>query len=229
MDPLVDRPGPAGEAAFHHPRFAALYGLLMRVAGGRLRAHRERALRGAQGRLLIVGAGRGDDLEALPPAVTSVVAVEPDPAMRTTLVPRAALATVPVHVVSGSATALPLPDASVDAVLCALVLCSVDDVPAALAEVRRVLRPGGRLHLLEHVTAEPGTARRWLQVLLDPGWARVAGGCRLTRDTRGALRAAGFDVSAVEDLAMRPSLPVCVPHVVGVARPVTGPAAAPRG
>ena len=201
-----------------HPGFARAYGLMMRAAGPRLAPHRAAALHGAHGRLLVVGAGRGDDLDVLPPEVTEVIALEPDRAMRAALLPRAAAASVGVHVLSGSATALPLADASVDTVLCALVLCSVDDPAAALAEIRRVLVPGGRLHLLEHVVAEPGTTRRRWQQLLDPVWGRLAGGCSLTRDTRAALQAAGFDTAEVHDLAMHPSLPVCVPHVHGVAR-----------
>ena len=201
-----------------HPGFAWVYGLLMRAAGPRMAPHRAAALRGAYGRLLIVGAGRGDDLAVLPPEVTEVVALEPDRAMRAALLPRAAAADVGVHVLSGSATALPLADGSVDTVLCALMLCSIDDPAAALVEITRVLAPGGTLHLLEHVVAEPGTARRWTQQLLEPLWGRLAGGCSLTRDTRAALHAAGFDTTEVHDLGMRPSLPVCVPHVQGVAR-----------
>ena len=222
----MSRPA-ADLASFSHPGFARAYGLLMRVAGPALRPHRAAALEGARGTLLVVGAGRGDDLPVLPPGVTSVLALEPDPAMRAALVPRAAAAGVPVTVLAGTATALPLADGSVDAVLCALVLCSVDDPDAALAEVARVLRPGGTLHLLEHVVGEPGSRRRWVQQLLDPAWNRIAGGCSLTRDTRRAVADAGFDTADLSDLDLRPSLPVCVPHVRGTAR--LSPAAAPRG
>jgi len=124
---------------------------------------------------------------------------------------------VPVTLLSADAHALPLADGSVDAVLCACVLCSVAQPPRALAELRRVLVPGGRLLLLEHVAAPPGHWVGRLQQLLQPVWGRAAGGCSVRRDTWGAVAAAGFDVTAVRTAMVWPNLPPVAPTVLGTA------------
>lgn len=201
-----------------HPVFARVYGVVAelgeRTGYGRWRAA---ALTGARGRLLIVGLGPGHDLVHLPAGVTHVVAVEPDATMRARARRRVAAAAAPVTLVGGVAEALPLATASVDAALVALVLCSVQDPAAAAAELRRVLRPGGTLHVLEHVHAAPGALRRW-QDRIDPLWARLAGGCHVTRDTRTVLAAAGFDTSGLRDVLVRPAPPPVASQLVGVAR-----------
>ena len=201
-----------------HPVFAQVYRLVAaageRGGFGQLRAS---VLADASGRLLILGLGPGHDLAHLPAAVTSVVAVEPDPSMRALARGRVTACPVPVTLLSADAHALPLADGSVDAVLCACVLCSVSHPPRALAELRRVLVPGGRLLLLEHVAAP---ARHWverLQQLLQPVWGRAAGGCSVRRDTRGAVAAAGFDVTAVRTTMTWPNLPPVAPTVLGTA------------
>lgn len=142
------------ERSHTHPTFARGYSALARLAErDTLGRWRSEVLAGARGRLLVVGLGPGVDLRHLPPGVSEVIAVEPDPGMRRQSRREVASVSVPVRVVGGVAEELPLRTRSVDAVLCALVLCSVDDQRAALDEVRRVLRPGGRLLLLEHVRA----------------------------------------------------------------------------
>jgi ubiquinone/menaquinone biosynthesis C-methylase UbiE len=207
-----------------HPVFAVVYSVVAAVgeqAGyGRWRA---RALAGARGTVLVVGLGPGHDLLHLPPEVSSVVGVEPDAAMRARAQRRAATAGVPVHLVGGVAESLPLRDASVDAALVSLVLCSVSDPAAAAEELRRVLRPSGTLHVLEHVHAPPGTALRRWQDRLDPVWSRAAGGCRLTRETADVLAEAGFDVSGLQHLRARPAPPPLSTHLTGTTTAVDPP------
>jgi len=157
-----------------------------------------RRLYGAAGtpgaRLLEIGAGTGAGLRFVPPGV-EVVAVEPSRAMAARARTRAGGAAV---VVEACAEELPLPDASFDRVVATLTLCSVFDPRAAFAEVRRVLRPGGRLLLIEHVhnTWQPARA---LQTLAAPTWRRLAQGCRLDQDTVGLVEAAGFVVEHRRD------------------------------
>ena len=201
-----------------HPVFAQVYRLVAaageRGGYGQVRAS---VLADAKGRLLILGLGPGHDLAHLPAAVTSVVAVEPDPSMRALARGRVMACPVPVTLLSADAHALPLADSSVDAVLCACVLCSVGQPPKALAELRRVLVPGGRLLLLEHVAAPAGHWVGMLQQLLQPVWGRAAGGCSVRRDTSGAVAAAGFDITAVRTTMVWPNLPPVAPTVLGTA------------
>jgi ubiquinone/menaquinone biosynthesis C-methylase UbiE len=210
------------ESAHCHPVFAPVYAGLVAV-GERTTLGRWRAelLAEATGHLLVVGAGPGRDLDHLPPAVTQVTAVEPSPAMRRLAAERVRRLTfggTPTAMVSAVAERLPLPDASVDTVLAALVLCTVDDPDAAARELRRVLRPGGRLLVLEHVRAPARPRFGRVQDLLDPLWVRVAGGCHTNRRTRLSLAAAGFDTRGVADVDLALGLPLLAPHLKGVAR-----------
>lgn len=208
--------------ASDHPVFTRAYGVLAdlgeRAGLGDLR---RRVLADAHGRLLIVGLGPGHDLDHLPEAVTSVVALEPSESMRAAARDRVAEVRergVEVDVVDAMAESIPLPDDSVDSVLVAYVLCSVDDPRAALAEIRRVLRSDGTLHVLEHVRARPRSAVRGIQRVVAPVWPRIAGGCRVDRDTGESLRAAGFDMSTLMQTSLI-TLPPVAPTLVGVARP----------
>ena len=151
-----------------------------------------------------------------------MVALEPSASMRDAARPRVlSLASrgIDIEVLDALAESIPLPDASVDAVLVAYVLCSVQDPRAALAEIRRVLKPDGTLHVLEHVRAEPGTWVATLQRAVRPLWPRLAGGCRVDRDTGALLDASGFDMSEIT-LTRLLTLPPVAPTLVGVARPV---------
>lgn len=152
-------------------------------------ARMRRALsRGIDGDILEVGVGTGRQLPYHPPGAR-VTAVDPDAAA----LRRAARRAPSVRLVAAPAEALPFADDSFDWVIFALVLCTVDDPPAALREVRRVLRPAGRLRILEHVRSpHPVIARA--QELANPVWGRLAGGCRLDRATRQSVVAAGFSV-----------------------------------
>jgi ubiquinone/menaquinone biosynthesis C-methylase UbiE len=127
---------------------------------------------------------------------------------------------VPVRVLPGVADALPLEDESVDAAVASLVLCSVPDQDRALAELRRVLRPGGELRFYEHVISRRGPKRLLLQLADRSGlWPRIAGGCHPARDTGAAIERAGFQVRSREELMFAASrLEPSIPHILGVAR-----------
>lgn len=147
------------------------------------------------GEVLEVGFGSGRNLPFYPPAVHTVLAVEPSDVAWERARPRVAEFGRRVDRVGLDGSSLQgVGDASVDAVVSAWTLCTIADLPAALAEVRRVLRPGGRLHFVEHSLApDPGVARA--QRALQPGWGRLAGGCHLDRDIPAELAAAGLVVT----------------------------------
>jgi ubiquinone/menaquinone biosynthesis C-methylase UbiE len=160
--------------------------------------HRARLLAGVSGRVLEVGAGTGSNLAYYPASVTSLVAVEPEPRLRAEAQDAARSVPFPVTVVDGVADRLPVDDASVDAAVSSRVLCSVPDQAAALAEIRRVLRPGGRFHFWEHVRADGGALARVQTGLDDTVWPFFGGGCHTGRDTAAAVVAAGFTVERIE-------------------------------
>ncbi|HEY3109294.1 MAG TPA: methyltransferase domain-containing protein [Chloroflexota bacterium] len=181
-----------------------------------LLADRKRALLGdLRGRVLEIGPGTGVNLAYLPDGVTWI-GVEPNAYLRERLRARAAARPgLVAEVRAGTAERLPVPDRSVDAVVSTLVLCSVPDPGAALREVRRVLRPGGRFVFVEHVGAPPGTWLRRLQRAVRPIWSAVADGCHPDRDTLEAVERAGFaDVRAER---FRVSAGLAAPHVAGTA------------
>ncbi|MEV5001464.1 class I SAM-dependent methyltransferase [Nocardioides sp. LML1-1-1.1] len=179
-------------------------------------AIRARHLARAQGRTLDLGTGNGFSVPHYPPAVTELVMVEPNPALRDQLHRRTADVRARAwQVVDGDAYALPFPDASFDTVAASLVFCSLDRPEAALAELARVLRPGGTFLFHEHVR---GTGlRRVLQEVATPLQVRVADGCHPNRDFLGSLRRSPFRVEDVEHLRMPGGAATVVPMVVGVA------------
>jgi ubiquinone/menaquinone biosynthesis C-methylase UbiE len=181
--------------------------------------HREQLLAGLSGRVLEIGAGNGMNFAHYPPAVTRVLAVEPEPHLSALARDQAKEAAVSIEVVDGTAGHLPADDDSFDAAVATLVLCTVPDVPAALAEIRRVLVPGGELRFFEHVRADtPGLAR--VQRVLDATvWPRMVGGCHPDRDTRGAIEDAGFTIDALDAIRIpdtRIASPAS-PHILGTA------------
>src|SRR5262245_17783842 len=187
-----------------HPVFARLYQRISTAAEQAGAAdHRRRLLDGLAGRVVEVGAGNGLNFAHYPATVTEVVAVEPEPFLRARAEQQAAHARAPVRVVDGTAAALPLPGASVDAGVASLVLCSVPDQADALAELYRVIRPGGELRFYEHVAAKDPTIARW-QRRVEPLWTRMVGGCHLTRHTEQAIGAAGFAIERSEHLLLQP-------------------------
>ena len=163
-----------------------------------LREVRARVCADLAGEVLEIGFGSGLNAPYYPPAVTAVLAVEPSDVGWGLARKRVAATAVPVRRVGLDGQALPLPDASADAALSTWTLCTIPDGVAALREVRRVLRPGGRLHFVEHGLApDPGVAR-W-QHRLDPVQRRVAGGCRLSRPIATLLEDAGFTVERLRN------------------------------
>ena len=198
--------------------FGALYDQGMRGAErAGLGDRRRDLLQHLHGHVVEIGAGTGANVPHVPEAVERLTLLEPMPEMARRLRARLAHAapSADVEVLDAPAEALPLPDASADAVVSTLVLCSVEDLERSLDEVCRVLRPGGRLVLIEHVAADGvvGVVQR----TLDPVWRVLVRGCRLHRDTRSAVAAAGFDVSDVRPWRL-PGAGPAAPAITGVAR-----------
>lgn len=172
----------------------------------------------ASGEVLEIGAGTGANVALYPEALHRLVLTEPDPNMRMRLVRRVQSLGRAAEVCDASATSLPFADASFDTVVSTLVLCSVPDQGRVLAEIRRVLRPGGRLLYLEHVAADDRPRRLAWQRRIEPIWRRLLGNCHLTRYTGAEIRAAGFDVEEEQSASIRKAAPVARPSVRGVAR-----------
>lgn len=201
-----------------HPLFARLCAVMSRKEPAEVREHRRELLNGLSGRVLELGAGAGANFGFYPAEVSEVIAVEPEPYLHAKAVEAAAAAPVRVTVVDGLADRLPVADASVDAVIACLVLCSVPDQSRALAELHRVLRPGGELRFYEHVLAHtPGAARR--QRVVDRlFWPRAFGGCHTARDTPGAIAAAGFAIERQRRIPVGVRFNPAATHVLGSAR-----------
>ncbi len=177
--------------------------------------HRRRLVEEAGGEVLEIGAGTGRNLPLYRTA-ERVIALEPDPAMRARARQSAREARVPVEVVEGDAMDLPFPEASFDAVVFSLVLCTLPDLERALTEARRVLRPGGKLRFYEHVRAAEPRLARW-QDRLERPWGWIGRGCHPNRDPAAAVAAAGFIVVSLEEFDFPAMPPIVRPHVVGIA------------
>jgi len=184
-----------------------------------LRRWRSELLGSLSGVVLEVGAGTGANLDHYPPSVSRLVLSEPDRHMRRKL--EAVLRSRnhrPTTILDASLPGLPLPDASCDAAVSMLVLCSVPDLDRSLADLHRVLRPGGRLAFLEHVAAEDRPRRYKWQRRLEPIWKRVGGGCHLTRRTEAAIRKAGFEMESIQRESIRKAHPLVRTSIRGIAR-----------
>ena len=207
-------------AQVSHPFFARAYlWLSVKEEEAGRAEHREIALAGLTGRVVELGAGNGLNFGHYPSTVDEVVAVEPEPVLREHAERAAEKAAVSVKVVDGVADALPLEDASIDAAVASLVLCSVPDQGRALAEVRRVLRPGGELRFYEHVLSRAHGLARFQRFADATFWPPISGGCHLSRDTARAIEHAGFHIESQKRWAYRPS-PLLPPEpmIMGVAR-----------
>jgi ubiquinone/menaquinone biosynthesis C-methylase UbiE len=202
----------------HHPLFARFYSRFAQKEDERGNAdNRRELLAGLSGRVVEVGAGIGSNFAHYPPAVTEVIAVEPEPYLRSKAEHAATNAPVKVRVVDGVADALPLEDGAVDAGVASLVLCSVPDQAVALAELHRVIKPGGELRFYEHVISNRESRRRFQRFMDATLWPRVAGGCHMTRDTRGEIERAGFIVQRSRRFPFPPGN-FGLPHILGSAR-----------
>jgi SAM-dependent methyltransferase len=190
---------------------------LMDVALAGMADLRRDLLQAASGRTLEIGVGTGLNLPHYPAAVHDLTLLTPDFPVPAALRRRMGGLAMRHRFVVGSAERLPYADGAFDTVVATLVFCTIPDAPAAAAEVRRVLKPGGRLLTLEHVRAPRPAVARW-QTRLDPLWARVACGCHLDRDTVAVFQAAGLQTGDLKPLDL-PGLPVVRDFVVGTARP----------
>ena len=198
--------------------FAAIYDrTVSRMEAGFLGRRRAALLAPIEGVVLEIGSGTGANVEHYR-AARRVVCTEPSAAMRRRLVPKVAAASVPIAVRDATGEALPFADDTFDAVVTTLVLCTVNDVDATLAEVRRVLKPTGCLYFIEHGGGGHGRRGVW-QRRLDPIWTKVACGGHLTRDAQANLERAGFMLREVEQFSPRQTPPVMLPFVQGVATP----------
>jgi ubiquinone/menaquinone biosynthesis C-methylase UbiE len=202
---------------------AMSYDRIMRgVEEGGLAAWRSELLSSLSGSVLEIGAGTGRSLPSYPGAVTLLTLAEPDPNMSTQL--QRAVAAMPamaptVSVIDAPAEQLPFPDATFDAVVSSLVLCSVRDQANVLREIRRVLRPDGRFVFIEHVAATDRPRRLKWQHRIEPIWKLLVGNCHLTRPTEEAITSGGFVLQSVTRDSMRGAPPFVRPTIRGVARP----------
>ena len=204
------------------PLFARWYGMLARRAErGEIGRRRGALLTQASGRVLDRGAGTGEAFKHLPAPVRAVVALEPDPAMVRQAAGRLHDVPAPAALVRGRSERLPFATATFDTVVACLVLCTVEDLALTAAELHRVLRPGGRLLLMEHVRAADEALAR-CQDLVERPWRWLHGGCHPNRRTLETIEGAGFRLGALE----RYGFPV-LPHVQGVAVRSVAPRPAP--
>lgn len=197
--------------------FSALYDRMFTAAeGAGLRQMRSELLAGARGRVLELGAGTGANLDLYPDAVERLVLAEPDPHMIRQLRAKLGPSGRAAEVVEAPAERLPFEEASFDTVVVTLVLCTVPDPGAALAEVARVLAPGGQLLFLEHVRSEDPGRARW-QDRLERPWRFIGDGCHCNRDTVATIAASPLTVGEVEHGKLPKAPPIVEPLVSGSA------------
>jgi ubiquinone/menaquinone biosynthesis C-methylase UbiE len=198
--------------------FSAIYDrMLAGTEDAGLRETRRQALSAAQGRTIDVGAGTGANIGLYPAAVTELVFAEPDPHMLKRLRPKLAEAGTEAEVVAAAAERLPFEDSSFDTAVFTLVLCTVPDPAAALAEAARILRPGGRLLFVEHVRSQDPKRARW-QDRLERPWRFCGDGCHCNRDTVATIEASPFAVEEVERGELPKAPPIVRPLASGRAR-----------
>jgi ubiquinone/menaquinone biosynthesis C-methylase UbiE len=158
---------------------------------------RRRVIGAAEGRVLEIGIGSGLNLPLYGPTAGAVIGLEPSPELLRMARERGARAAVRVELLEASAETIPLDDHSVDTVVTTWTLCSIPDAPRALAEMRRVLKPGGALLFVEHGRAPEWGVARW-QDRLEPLWSRIAGGCHLNRKMDELISGSGFRIDSLE-------------------------------
>ena len=179
--------------------------------------HRERVCAGLAGEVVEIGFGSGLNVPFYPAEVRRVAAVEPNDVAWRLAGERVAASGVTIERSGLDGQALPFPDASFDAAVSTWTLCTIPDVERALGELRRVLKPGGTLHFVEHGLAPDAGVRRW-QHRLEPLQKRLFGGCHLTRSAPDLLRGAGFEITALDEFYEDGSPKVIGADSLGVAR-----------
>jgi ubiquinone/menaquinone biosynthesis C-methylase UbiE len=207
-------------AEVDHPLFARFAEFIAASEGPVEVDRRRETVAGLRGRVIEIGSGSGPNFAHYPEAVSELVAVEPEAHLRAKAIEAARESGRPVRVIDAVADHLPFADGVFDAAVAVLVLCSVPSQAAALAELHRVVRPGGELRFYEHVI---GTSKRMsvLQRSLAPGLAKVFGGCRADRDTGQAIEQAGFTIERNRRFLIRSLNEVpAAPRILGAARRV---------
>lgn len=196
-----------------------------------LEAMRAELLAGARGRVIEIGAGTGVNLDLYGPGIEDLTLVEPDLHMATRLRTRLKVGEggtltgdidaaphphAPRRLVEASAERLPFPDDTFDTAVATLVLCTIPDPVAAIAEIARVLKPGGTLLFIEHVRSDDPGRARW-QDRLEKPWRFMADGCHCNRDTEATLRGSAFAVETVEHGKLPKAMPIVRPLIRGTA------------
>jgi ubiquinone/menaquinone biosynthesis C-methylase UbiE len=207
-------------AEVEHPLFARFAAFIAASEGPVEQDRRRETLAGLSGRVIEIGSGSGPNFVHYPEAVSELVAVEPEANLRAKAEEAARDSGRPIRVIDAVADRLPFADGAFDAAVAVLVLCSVPSQAAALAELHRLVRPGGELRFYEHVI---GTSKRLsvLQRSLAPGLAKVFGGCRADRDTGRAIEEAGFRIERNRRFLIRAMNEVpAAPRILGAARRV---------
>lgn len=208
------------DAQVRHPVFARFYARIGAAAeSSGVGDHRRQLLSGLTGSVIEVGAGSGLNFRYYPATVSSVLAVEPEPYLRSLARQQALDATAPVEVTEGTAERLPAADEQFDAAVVTLVLCSVGDLTGAVRELHRVLKPGGELRFMEHVAAESGRLRSVQRIADATCWPACFGNCHASRDPVSVLSSAGFAVSELTHYRL-PDTRIpwpAAPHVRGIA------------
>lgn len=199
------------------PFNAAFFRLMGPYIERKLRAHKAEVFAGLPDAVVEIGSGVGANLPYLPAGAT-LVAIEPNRHMHAELIAAAGRHGVTLDLRERMAEHTGLPDHSVDAVISSLVLCSVQDPDAVLAEVRRILRPGGTFRFAEHVAAADGTRTRAAQRIFRRPWAWTFEGCSCERDLEGAVRGAGFASVTVDRYRIHTPFPMFNTQIAGVAR-----------
>lgn len=196
-----------------HRWFAAIYDTMNRAEErGSMGCRRRDLLRDVSGDVLEIGAGTGANFEHYPESA-HVIALEPDPFMLRRAQEKLAKLDRPgIELRQAPAERLPVPDGSIDAFVSTLVLCTARDVPGALAEARRVLRPGGELRFIEHVRGDGLRGR--IQDFIKPAWNWLGAGCNPNRRTEQSIRDAGFEITSLKREMLMPWM---VPAISGVA------------
>ena len=204
----------------HNPIFARLWERVIAPMSERRGSdeHRRKLLDGLSGRVIELGAGQGTNFYYYPTSVERVVAVEPENYLRRRAEQAANSTPLPITVLSGVADELPGEEGSFDAGVAVLVLCSVPDQDRALAELFRVIKPGGELRFYEHVVAREPLWARYQRLLDATFWPRAFGGCHTARETGAAIGRAGFVIESCERFTFSPGPLSPLPHILGVAR-----------